>query len=36
MKNLSNMVPAKRVDASGLEHGKCCSQCSFGNRCSMI
>ena len=29
------MVPASRVDASGLEGGDCGNHCSFGKRCSV-
>ena len=36
MKRLSSMVPANRVDASGWEGGECGSQCSFGERHSVI
>ena len=36
LKSLSSMVSASRVDASGWEGGECGSQCSFGERWSVM
>jgi len=36
VKSLGSMVPASRVDASCWEGGVCGSQCSFGERHSMM
>jgi len=36
VKSLSSLVSANRVDASGWEGWECCSQCSIGERHSVI
>jgi hypothetical protein len=36
VKRLSRLVPTNRVDTSGWEGGECGSQCSFGERRSVI
>ena len=36
VKSLGSRVPASRVDASCWEGGECGSQCSFGERHSVI
>ena len=36
MKSLGSVVSASNFDASGFEGGECGSQCSFGERLSVI